>query len=127
MRVAIKKLEISIPVVLAIMLLVTSCSNATDTTSTAGYGTVTESTQMQLAGGKVKVADVRLAVGVGRDRWPARPAFTHAIIGLMPIPDPARFIGEPDQRLPGLVAQRNHDHRHIPAAKSQRGGVISIH
>ena len=45
MRVAIKKLEISIPVVLAIMLLVTSCSKATDTTSTAGYGTVTESTQ----------------------------------------------------------------------------------
>ena len=45
MRVVIKKLEISIPVVLAIMLLVTSCSKATETTSTVGYGTVTESTQ----------------------------------------------------------------------------------
>jgi len=45
MRVVNRKLEIAVPMLLAIMLLISGCAKSTDTSSTVGYGTVTESTQ----------------------------------------------------------------------------------
>ena len=45
MRVANRKLEITVPMLLAIMLLISGCAKSTDTNSTVGYGSVTESTQ----------------------------------------------------------------------------------
>ena len=45
MRVVNRKLEIAVPMLLAIMLLISGCAKSTDTSSTVGYGSVTESTQ----------------------------------------------------------------------------------